>query len=155
MMSMFRRTASGKLIPPWWFPYMFLTLAFLFSAITVWCYRDSQEMLATWQRAEGTIIGFVDSESSTHHRSGGGVIQLHVPAKHALFRFETSNKLIYTVRNGVGSSIRFYDEGETVEVFYPIDNPEKATLNTFSSLYSSCIFFAVFVVGSLFFCVMM
>lgn len=102
-----------------------------FAAESAWTsYSESAE----WQHGEGKVIRVL-SKTGTGRR--GRKVTHHTP----IFRFTAQGeRFARTVTSDESIPFTSFKVGETVEVIYPADAPEKARINSFLLLYcNSCL----------------
>lgn len=104
-------------------------------ALSICLFRGAWRKHATWERAEGTVVGHAESirDRQKYYRS-----QVKFVAK-------SGNPVLLT--SSIGSTTRLNRIGDRVKVLYNLDNPDEGVINSFSSLYMPGILFSFFAVG--------
>ncbi len=117
--------------------YMFMLFGIAKMAVALFLYQGTQSFLTEAARAEGTVVNFMQTDSSH------GVT--YAPVVHFVNRNnETTVFVSSTSSNPPG-----YEKGEKVEVLYFPAKPQDARINSFFSLWGGSVIFGV--MGTIFF----
>lgn len=112
--------------------FAFVTIGLIFIALALYLYQDKQVFLKKAEITQGIVIQLLSSRSENS-------ITYHPVI---VFVTKTGNKISFA--SSVSSNPPSYNEGESVEVIYDSDNPNKAEINSFTSLY-----LGIIILGSL------
>jgi hypothetical protein len=99
-------------------------------------YQKTRTFIATATTAEGTVIAVEKSRIFTAKPNSGS-------SSHPIVRFTTEAGETIEFRSNVGSNPPTYRPGETVPILYPPENPQRATINSFPSLWLLTFIFTV------------
>lgn len=115
-------------------------VGFLFLLLAVFIYIRTVSFINSAQEVVGTVIRLESSRSSK-----GGTTYAPV------FQFRTIEGQMIEVRDNMSSNPPMFREGQSVEVLYDPENPQKARIKKWFSLYYLPLFLAG--MGLIFSCV--
>ncbi|MFP4299964.1 MAG: DUF3592 domain-containing protein [Spirulinaceae cyanobacterium] len=129
-----RSTARSK--HPILIGFLFSTLGILTLIFCAISYQKTRTFIATANTAEGTVMAVEKSRLFTAKPNSGS-------SSHPIVRFTTEAGETIEFRSNVGSNPPTYRPGETIPILYPPENPQRATINSFSSLWLLILIFTV------------
>jgi hypothetical protein len=103
--------------------FAFLLIGIALLAVALYLYRNTSNFIDSARKAQGTVVAL---------RSGAPEVK---------FRTEQGREIQFT--SSVSSKPPSYSVGETVEVLYPPDQPDKAEVNSFMTLWLGVIIVGV------------
>ena|ERR1017187_3641390 len=106
--------------------------------------RSSYLKMRTWTTVPGTVIGYREIQQGGHYDAEGkidsrpasrsGPPQAKWTAYDPQVQFAAVDGKMITFTSSMGSNKRPYQIGAAVKVLYPPDDPEKATIKSFTYL---------------------
>lgn len=100
----------------------------LLFVIGAFLFFRTRSFISTAQEVQGTVIEMVWSSSSD---GGGGYSPV--------YQFRAINGQMITVQDSLSSSPPMFQVGQTIDVLYDPENPQKARIKKFWSLYFTSI----------------
>jgi len=99
----------------------------LLAAIGVFLFIRTRIFISKAQEVKGTVIQMVYSRSSSSSGSGGGYSPV--------YQFRTLDGQVIQVVDGLSSNPPMFKEGQTIDVLYDPENPQKARIKKWMNLY--------------------
>jgi hypothetical protein len=107
---------------------MFGLVGGLLVVVGLFFFIRTRNFLGKAHEAKGTVIEMAYRQnSSADSNSGGG----YVP----VYQFETEDKQRIVKQDGLATNPPRYQVGQTIDILYDPENPEKAHVNRWMNLY--------------------
>jgi hypothetical protein len=107
---------------------MFGLVGGLLVVVGLFFFLRTRNFLAKAQEAKGTVIEMVYRRTSSADSSSGGG---YAP----VYQFETADKRRIIKQDGLATNPPGYQVGQTIDILYDPENPEKASVNRWMNLY--------------------
>ena len=123
--------------------YVFLVLGILQLIGAFWFYQNTQTFLKEATATEGSVVELVRRQAS-RSRPGRNVSPSRAFVYAPKVEFKDYSGQVVTFTSNAASNPPRYSVGDTLEVLYEVDAPEKARIHSFFSLWGvSLIFFVM------------
>lgn len=113
---------------------IFLTTGIILLLFAYWQFNETKKFIENSAIAIGTVTDLVLHRDSSSRSSAG----LYYP----VIRFKTATDETIDFKSGTGSNPPDHKKGEQVQVRYDPDNPYRAKIDSFFSIWIFCILFA-------------
>lgn len=114
-------------------PLITIPIALLFGSLAFWDYQRTQKLIAHGKRTTGRYIG-VERDIER----GEDAISM---TEYSMIEFTTDTNRIIQFQGRTGSLGRGRLVGQSVEIFYDVQEPENARINSFIELWMFAMIF--------------